>query len=77
MSEGFRGRLNVISNVMPEFEPKIVAFLCNGCAYRSAEKYFMYIEDQMFLKRESEMLQYYIIEHGRMPKINQEREDLF
>ena len=24
-------------NVMPEFEPKIVAFLCNWCAYRSAD----------------------------------------
>ena len=40
-------------------------------------KYFMYIEDQMFSKRESEMLQHYIIEHGKMPKTNQELEDLF
>jgi len=40
-------------------------------------KFFMYIEDQMFSKRESEMLQHYIIEHGKMPKINQEMEDLF
>jgi hypothetical protein len=40
-------------------------------------KYFMYIEDQMFSKRESEMLQHYIIEHGKMPKTNREMEDLF
>jgi len=40
-------------------------------------KYFMIIEDQMFSKRESEMLQHYIFEHGKMPKINQELEDLF
>ena len=40
-------------------------------------RYFMVIEDQMFSKRESEMLQHYIIEHGKMPKINQEMEDLF
>ena len=156
-------------NVIPEFEPKIIAFLCNWCAYRSADlagtsrlqypsniriirvmctgsidlrllfakpilpprkrlwvefnqenvaavpekegvfqlldeqeaviyikgamnlkqeltdqlelnqeaKYFMYIEDQMFSKRESEMLQHYIIEHGKMPKTNQEIENLF
>ena len=40
-------------------------------------KFFMVIEDQMFSKRESEMLQHYIIEHGKMPKANQEMEDLF
>ena len=40
-------------------------------------KFFMFIEDQMFSKRESEMLQHYIIEHGKMPKTNQEMEDLF
>ena len=40
-------------------------------------RYFMYVEDQMFSKRESEMLQHYIIEHGKMPKTNQEMEDLF
>ncbi len=40
-------------------------------------RYFMVIEDQMFSKRESEMLQHYIIEHGKMPKQNQELEDLF
>ncbi len=40
-------------------------------------KFFMFSEDQMFSKRESEMLQHYIIEHGKMPKTNQEMEDLF
>jgi excinuclease UvrABC nuclease subunit len=40
-------------------------------------KFFMYIEDQMFSKRETEMLQHYIIEYGKMPKVNQEMEDLF
>ena len=40
-------------------------------------KFFMIIEDQMFSKRESEMLQHYIIEHGKMQKVNQEMEDLF
>ncbi len=24
-------------NVIPEFEPKVIAFLCNWCAYRSAD----------------------------------------
>jgi len=40
-------------------------------------KFFMVIEDQMFSKRESELLQHYIVEHGKMPKVNQEMEDLF
>ena len=40
-------------------------------------RFFMYVEDQMFSKRESELLQHYIFEHGKMPKVNQEMEDLF
>jgi len=40
-------------------------------------RFFMFIEDQMFSKRESEMFQHYIIEFGKMPKVNQEMEDLF
>jgi hypothetical protein len=40
-------------------------------------KYFMFVEDQMFSKRESEMLQHHIVEHRKMPKTNQEMEDLF
>jgi len=31
----------------------------------------------MFSKLESELLQHYIVEHGKMPKTNQEMEDLF
>ena len=41
------------------------------------DKFFMVTEDQMFSKRESEILQHYIVEHGKMPKTNQEMEDLF
>lgn len=40
-------------------------------------RFFMFVEDQMFSKKESEMLQHYIFEHGKMPKQNQELEDLF
>jgi formate dehydrogenase (NADP+) beta subunit len=40
-------------------------------------RFFAVIEDSMFSKRESEMLQHFIIEHGKMPKVNQEMEDLF
>ncbi len=40
-------------------------------------RFFAVIEDQMFSKRESEMLRHFIIEHGKMPKINQEMEELF
>ncbi len=40
-------------------------------------RFFMYIEEQMFSKRESELLQHFIMEHGKMPKMNQELEDLF
>jgi hypothetical protein len=31
----------------------------------------------MFSKRESELLQHYIVEHSKMPRMNQEMEDLF
>ena len=40
-------------------------------------KFFMYLEEKMFSKRESELLQHFITEHGKMPKTNQEVEDLF
>jgi hypothetical protein len=40
-------------------------------------RFFMFDEEQMYSKRESELLQHYIIEHGAMPNINQELEDLF
>lgn len=40
-------------------------------------RFFSVIEDRMSSKRESEILQHFIIEHGKMPKVNQEMEDLF
>jgi hypothetical protein len=40
-------------------------------------RFFAVIEDSMFSKRESEMLQHFIIEYGKMPKVNQEMKDLF
>lgn len=40
-------------------------------------QYFMYEEDEMFTKKESELLQQYITEHGEMPEGNRELDDLF
>ncbi len=40
-------------------------------------KYFTYEEDKMFTKRESELIQEFLQKHGRMPKYNDELEDLF
>ena len=40
-------------------------------------RYFMYKEEPMFTKRESELLQQYITQHGQMPEGNRELEDLF
>ena len=48
-------------------------YRCLLCRLRNV----MHTEDQMFPKRESEMLQHHITEHGKMPKVNQEMEDLF
>lgn len=39
--------------------------------------YFMYQEEPMYTKRESELLQQYISEHGQMPEGNRELEELF
>jgi len=39
--------------------------------------YFMYEQDEMFTKKESELLQQYITEHGEMPEGNRELDDLF
>jgi len=39
--------------------------------------YFMYEQDEMFTKKESELLQQYIAEHGEMPEGNRELDDLF
>jgi len=40
-------------------------------------RYFMYIEDPLYTKRESEVLQQYITQHGEMPEGNRELDDLF
>jgi NADPH-dependent glutamate synthase beta subunit-like oxidoreductase/ferredoxin len=40
-------------------------------------KYFKYEEDQMYSKRESELLQQYIKKHGEMPSGGDELDDLF
>jgi len=39
--------------------------------------FFMYEEDEMFTKKESELLQQFIAEHGEMPEGNRELDDLF
>jgi len=39
--------------------------------------YFIYEEQPMYTKRESELLQQYIAQHGQMPEGNRELEDLF
>jgi len=40
-------------------------------------RYFVYKEEPMYTKRESELLQQYLAEHGEMPEGNRELEDLF
>ncbi len=40
-------------------------------------RFFTYEEDPMYTKRESELLQQFIAEHGEMPKGNQDLDDLF
>lgn len=40
-------------------------------------RYFMCDEEPMYTKRESELLQQFIAEHGEMPEGNRELDDLF
>lgn len=40
-------------------------------------RYFTYEEKPMYTKRESQLLQQYIAEHGQTPKGNRELEELF
>ena len=40
-------------------------------------RYFNYEEDPMYTKRESELLQQFLQEHGRMPEGDDELDDLF
>ncbi len=39
--------------------------------------YFIYEEEPMYTKRESELLQQYLAVHGEMPQGNRELDDLF
>ncbi len=39
--------------------------------------YFSYEEEPMYTKRESELLQQYVAQHGEMPQGNRELDDLF
>ena len=39
--------------------------------------YFLYEEDSMYTKRESELLQHYLSQHGKLPKGNDLSDDLF
>ena len=40
-------------------------------------RYLIYEEAPMYTKRESELLQQYMAQHGEMPEGNRELEDLF
>ena len=40
-------------------------------------RYFSYQEEPMYTKRESQLLQQYVAEHGQMPEGNRELDDLF
>ena len=39
--------------------------------------FFLYEEEKMYTKRESELLQNYLSQHGRLPKGNDLPDDLF
>lgn len=40
-------------------------------------RYFMYEHDEMFTKKERELLQQYVTEYGEIPEGNRELDDLF
>jgi NADPH-dependent glutamate synthase beta subunit-like oxidoreductase len=44
---------------------------------REKARYFIFEEDPMYTKRESELLQKFLLEHGRLPEGNDELGDLF
>lgn len=44
---------------------------------REDAKYFIYEEEPMYTKRESELIQHFLQAHGKMPKYNEELDDLF
>jgi len=40
-------------------------------------RFFMFQVEEMYGKRESELLQQFMVEHGEMPELNREMENLF
>ena len=40
-------------------------------------RFFTFQVEEMYGKRESELLQQFMVEHGEMPELNRELEDLF
>ena len=60
-----KGAMNLLSEIEEQLERNENA------------RYFMYDEEPMYTKRESELLQQFIAEHGEMPEGNRELDDLF
>ncbi len=46
-------------------------------ATNSKAKFFVFEEDRMYTRRESELLQHYLQQHGKLPEGNDELGDLF
>ncbi len=51
--------------------------LSESLAENAKARFFVYEEDPMFTKRESELLQQYLQEHGELPGGGDELDDLF
>ncbi|MEW5761426.1 MAG: hypothetical protein AB1779_11745, partial [Candidatus Thermoplasmatota archaeon] len=71
--------------VVQIFDEKKIAILIKGTdnmrellkEYINKGKFFLYEKDKMYTKRESELLQKFLQIHKRMPKLNDEIEELF
>ena len=61
--------INGAMNLKQELSDRLE--LCQNARFNAV------IEDPMFSKRASEMLQNFIVKHEKMTKVNQEMEDLF
>lgn len=57
--------------------PNLRQGLMTQLASMPEAKYFMYGEDPMYTKRESELNQQYLQKHGRLPSGNEDADDLF
>jgi len=51
--------------------------LAEQLAMNKQARYFIYEENPLYSKRESEILQQYLARHGEMPQLNRELDDLF